>query len=76
VRTTGPARRWMILKFIRSFTLEYGYSPTVREIGQAVGLSSPSSVFEHLRTLAKQDLIHQEFSKPRTVRCTAKGLVA
>ena len=71
---TGAVRRRLILGFIAEFTLKHGYSPTVREIGQAVGLSSSSSVWAQLWTLSQQGLIHSEFSKPRTVRLTAKGL--
>jgi repressor LexA len=73
---SGPDRRRRILDFIGAYTSEHGYSPTVREIGRAVGLSSSSSVHAQLFTLAHQGLIHSEFSKPRTIRLTAKALTS
>ena len=43
-------RQSQILEFIDSAIREKGYPPTVREIGQAVGLNSPSTVHNHLNT--------------------------
>ena len=36
-----------ILKFIKSYMVENGYAPTIREIGDAIGMKSPSSVHKH-----------------------------
>ena len=46
-----------ILEFIRQYTLENGYSPSIREIGAAVGLKSTASVSYHLQTLEEQGLL-------------------
>lgn len=49
-----------ILNFIRAFTREKGYPPTVREIGAAVGLRSPSTVHAHLNKLRDLGLLQKE----------------
>jgi repressor LexA len=54
-RLTDP--RGKILAAIRASMKERGYPPTVRELGDAVGLSSTSSVLHHLRVLREQGLI-------------------
>jgi repressor LexA len=76
VTLPGPDRRRRILYFIGAYTSEHGYSPTVREIGRAVGLSSSSSVFSQLQTLYLQGLVDYEESKPRTIRLTSKALTS
>ena len=48
-----------VLAFVRLFVAERGFPPTVREIGAAVGLKSPSSVAHHLRSLERQGLIRR-----------------
>lgn len=64
----GPSdRQTHILEAIRSYTKEYGYPPSVREIGQLVGLSSSSTVQAHLRSLEKKGLIRRDPTKPRTL---------
>lgn len=49
-----------ILNFIKAFTREKGYPPTVREIGAAVGLRSPSTVHAHLNKLRDLGLLQKE----------------
>ncbi|HEX5672241.1 MAG TPA: helix-turn-helix domain-containing protein, partial [Acidimicrobiia bacterium] len=44
-----------------------GYPPSVREIGDAVGLSSPSTVHSHLSTLVKAGLLRRDPTKPRAI---------
>ena len=44
------SRQQEILAFVNAHVDEHGYPPTVREIGQAVGLTSPSTVHAHLRS--------------------------
>ncbi|MDQ6781107.1 MAG: transcriptional repressor LexA, partial [Candidatus Eremiobacteraeota bacterium] len=61
------ARQQAILDVIRSFTREHGYPPSVREIGERVGLSSSSTVQCHLRTLEKKGLIRRDPTKPRAL---------
>jgi len=63
--TTERQRR--ILETIREFTDERGYPPSVREIGERVGLSSSSTVQSHLKTLERQGLIKRDPTKPRAL---------
>ncbi|MEU1605548.1 transcriptional repressor LexA [Micromonospora matsumotoense] len=61
------ARQRQILDVIRSWVQRHGYPPTVREIGAAVGLGSPSSVAHHLKTLTHHGLIRRAPGGPRAV---------
>ena len=63
--TTDRQRR--ILDTIRQFTEERGYPPSVREIGERVGLSSSSTVQSHLKTLERRGLIRRDPTKPRAL---------
>jgi repressor LexA len=56
-----------ILDIIRAFSAEHGYPPSVREIGEAVGLSSSSTVQSHLKTLEKRGLLWRDPTKPRAL---------
>ena len=56
-----------ILESIKEVTLSRGYPPTVREIGEAVGLKSSASVHAHLATLEKNGYIRRDPSKPRAI---------
>lgn len=56
-----------ILEFVRSYSAEHGYPPTVREIGQAVSLSSPSTVHMHLKTLESLGYLKRDPNKPRAL---------
>ena len=60
-------RQRLILECIRRFTNERGYPPSVREIGQRVGLSSSSTVQAHLKTLERRGLIGRDPTKPRAL---------
>lgn len=57
----------MILQYIKSEILSKGYPPSVREICNAVGLKSTSSVHAHLETLEKNGYIHRDPTKPRAI---------
>lgn len=57
-----------ILNYVQQYISEHGYSPTVREIGEAVGLFSSSTVHGHLTRLVELGLISKEDGKPRTAR--------
>jgi repressor LexA len=56
-----------ILDVIREFTAAHGYPPSVREIGEAVGLSSSSTVQSHLKTLERRGLLWRDPTKPRAL---------
>src|ERR1700682_1006482 len=58
------ARQRQGLEFIDSQTREQGYPPSVREIGEAVGLSSPSTVHAHLAALQDKGYLRRDPSKP------------
>ena len=60
-------RQSRILEVIRDFTEERGYPPSVREIGERVGLSSSSTVQSHLKSLEKRGLVHRDPTKPRAL---------
>jgi repressor LexA len=60
-------RQREILSFIAEHVTEKGYPPSVREIGEAVGLSSPSTVHAHLRTLQERGYLRTDPTKPRTI---------
>ena len=68
-------RQARILEIIRDFTLERGYPPSVREIGERVGLSSSSTVQSHLRSLEKRGLIHRDPTKPRALITKGAGAI-
>jgi repressor LexA len=59
-------RQRRILDFIAQTVRERGYPPTVREIGEAVGLTSSSSVHSQLENLERKGLLHRDPTKPRT----------
>ena len=61
-------RQQRILDVIRAFTAEHGYPPSVREIGERVGLSSSSTIHAHLKALEKRGLISRDPTKPRALR--------
>ena len=60
-------RQQSIYDFICAYTKSHGYPPSVREIGSAVGLASPSTVHMHLKTLEDRGYIHRDSKKPRTI---------
>ena len=65
-------RQLAIYDFIRSYSEEHGYPPSVREIGAAVGLASPSTVHMHLKVLEEHGLIKRDSKKPRTIEVMGK----
>lgn len=62
-RTSNKSEK--ILQFVQQFTVENGYSPSVREIGAAVGLSSTATVSYHLRQLQEKGLLQIAEGKGR-----------
>ena len=61
-------RQGDILDCINAFTAEHGYPPSVREIGERVGLSSSSTIHSHLKTLERRGLLQRDPTKPRALR--------
>jgi repressor LexA len=62
---TGKRRE--ILEFIAGQLRDRGYPPSVREIGEAVGLTSSSTVHAHLATLQRQGFLRRDPTKPRAI---------
>jgi repressor LexA len=60
-------RQQQVLEYIRDTVNERGYPPSVREIGDAVGLSSPSSVHSQLSALVELGMITRDPTKPRAI---------
>jgi repressor LexA len=61
------AKRREILHFISTELRDRGYPPSVREIGEAVGLTSSSTVHAHLATLQRHGYLHRDPTKPRAI---------
>jgi repressor LexA len=70
-RATLTTRQREILDFISATVHDRGYPPSVREIGDAVGLRSPSTVHSHLSSLANGGFIRKDPSKPRAIEVIA-----
>jgi len=66
-------RQQAILDFIKARVKERGYPPSVREIGEAVGLASSSTVHGHLDRLEKKGLIRRDPTKPRAIEVLDNG---
>jgi repressor LexA len=60
-------RQRQILDFIEAQMQDHGYPPSVREIGEAVGLTSPSTVHSHLNTLSRLGYLRRDPTKPRAI---------
>jgi repressor LexA len=60
-------RQRQILDFLTKYVDGHGYPPTVREIGEAVGLASPSTVHAHLANLERAGLLRRDPTKPRAI---------
>src|SRR5207248_602465 len=64
VLTTRQQEIW---DFVVGYVDSHGYPPTVREIGEAVGLASPSTVHAHLANLERAGLLRRDPTKPRAL---------
>jgi repressor LexA len=60
-------RQHAIMEFIKTEVKDKGYPPSVREIGEAVGLASSSTVHGHLERLEKKGMIRRDPTKPRAI---------
>ena len=67
-------RQREVLQYIKEVQLQKGYPPTVREIGQGVGLKSPATVHGHLRALEEKGYIRRDACKQRALELTEKAL--
>ncbi|RRO14971.1 transcriptional repressor LexA [Saccharopolyspora rhizosphaerae] len=66
-------RQLKVLEAIREWMSEHGYPPSVREIGDAVGLTSTSSVAYQLRVLERKGFLRRDPHRPRTVGVLVGG---
>ena len=66
-------RQQEIWDFLVDYVDRHGYPPTVREIGDAVGLASPSTVHAHLANLERLGLLKRDPTKPRALELPGRG---
>jgi repressor LexA len=74
VELTG--RQQEIWNFLVEYVDRHGYPPTVREIGEAVGLASPSTVHAHLANLERAGLLRRDPTKPRALELIGRDKAA
>jgi repressor LexA len=74
VELTGRQRE--IWSFLTDYVDRHGYPPTVREIGEAVGLASPSTVHAHLANLERAGLLRRDPTKPRALELIGREAAA
>jgi len=74
VELTG--RQQEIWTFLVDYVDRHGYPPTVREIGEAVGLASPSTVHAHLANLERAGLLRRDPTKPRALELMGREAAA
>jgi repressor LexA len=65
-------RQREIFDFVVAYADKHGYPPTVREIGEAVGLASPSTVHAHLANLERAGLLKRDPTKPRALEVVGR----
>jgi len=65
-------RQQEIWQFLVEYVDDHGYPPTVREIGDAVGLASPSTVHAHLANLERAGLVRRDPTKPRAIELVGR----
>jgi repressor LexA len=65
-------RQQEIWQFLAEYVDAHGYPPTVREIGDAVGLASPSTVHAHLANLERAGLLRRDPTKPRALELVGR----
>ena len=65
-------RQQEIWDFLVDYVDAHGYPPTVREIGEAVGLASPSTVHAHLANLERAGLLKRDPTKPRALELVGR----
>jgi repressor LexA len=65
-------RQQEIYDFVVSYAAKHGYPPTVREIGEEVGLASPSTVHAHLANLERAGMLRRDPTKPRALEVVGR----
>ena len=65
-------RQQEIYDFVVRYAAKHGYPPTVREIGEEVGLASPSTVHAHLANLVRAGLLRRDPTKPRALEVVGR----
>lgn len=65
-------RQSEILNFIKSFVIDYDYAPSYREIGDALGISSPATIHQHIQTLKSKGYLNLDASAGRSIQLTKK----
>lgn len=77
LKARGIEVRKKIKKFIIQYMQEHGYSPTTREIGEAVGLKSSSSVYDHLQRMFREGELETdtELGSARAIRVPGYAFV-
>ena len=58
----------IVLDIIKGYIQEHGYSPTIRELCEIVGVNSPATMHYHLKRLKKKGYIDYIFNRNRTIR--------
>jgi len=66
-------RQQEIYDFVVSYAAKHGYPPTVREIGEEVGLASPSTVHAHLANLERAGMLRRDPTKPRALEVVGRA---
>ena len=66
-KNTLTKRQEEILTYIKKYSAEHGFPPAIREIGAGVGLSSPATVFVHIKNLEKEGYLKTTNNKFRTI---------
>src|SRR5829696_3710398 len=69
-------RQQEIWNFLVEYVDAHGYPPTVREIGERVGLASPSTVHAHLANLERAGLLRRDPTKPRALELLGRRVAA
>jgi repressor LexA len=69
-------RQQEIYDFVVSYAAKHGYPPTVREIGEDVGLASPSTVHAHLANLERAGMLRRDPTKPRALEVVGRERAA
>lgn len=73
VRDTISKRQLQVLEYIAEYAAQHRYPPSVRDIGEHVGLASPSTVFTHLTGLEQKGFIQRERDSARAITILEKG---
>ena len=70
---TDKSRRDRIVDYVRLFTIENGFPPTVREIAEGVGLTSTGGVHRHLRMLEADGKLKRTPNRARAIQATEEN---